>query len=213
MTLPTAFLESGGRFRDTLKAMMTDPGEFFRAAPREGPIGRVLWFGVACQTIGIAVMWLCMGLFFSVMFTMIPHIDPKAAQGMPPLWLFPLIFGGIALLSPVFAALGLIVTAVIDHVALSLLGGGQEFNITLRAVALSQGPMALGIIPLIGLQIGQIWALVLRVIAIKEMHQISTGKAIAVIVLPILVFFCLFFGLYIAMFLVFFGSMAAHGAH
>jgi len=205
-------LESGGRYRDALKGVITDPVNFFKAVPREGPLKRVLIFAISCHALGIAVMMLCMAVFFTLFIGMITQLDRHAGKDAPPIWLFPLLFGGMALLSPLFAAINIFLYAALDHLALVLLGGGgRGFETTLRAVCYAQGPLALGIVPLIGMQIGQIWSLVLRVMALKEMHEITLGKAIAAVILPIVALFCLIFGLYLLIVFMAVGAASMHG--
>jgi hypothetical protein len=208
---PFTPLESGGRYRDALKGVITDPVNFFKAVPQGGPLKRVLLFAIGCHAVGIAVMMVCMAFFFTFIFGMITHLDRHAGRDAPPLWRFPLLFGGMAVFSPVFAAINILLYAALDHLALVLLGGGGGgFETTLRAVCYAQGPLALGVVPLIGMQIGQIWSLVLRVIALKEMHSITLGKAIAAVVLPIVTLFCLIFGLYFFMIFVVMGAASMH---
>ena len=205
-------LESGGRYRDTLKGVITDPVNFFKGVPREGPMKRVLIFAIGCHAVGIAVMMVCMAVFFTVFIGLITHLDRHAGRDAPPVWLFPLLFGGMALLSPLLAAFNILFYAALDHLALVLLGGGgRGFETTLRAVCYAQGPLALGVVPVIGLQIGQIWSLVLRVIALKELHAITLGKAIAAVILPILALFCFVFGLYFCMIFVVMSAASMHG--
>ena len=47
----------------------------------------------------------------------------------------------------------------------------------------------LGWIPVIGMIIGGIWAIILTIIGLRELHQITTGKALLAYVLALVIIF------------------------
>ena len=49
--------------------------------------------------------------------------------------------------------------------------------------------LLLGWIPVIGLVIGGIWAIILTIIGLRELHEITTGKAILAYVLALAIIF------------------------
>jgi hypothetical protein len=64
----------------------------------------------------------------------------------------------------------------------SVFGGTTNFGEMLRVLGYAQAPRAIGVLPFIG-WIGFVWALVASVVAIREGHDFTTGKAIATAIL------------------------------
>ncbi len=87
--------------------------------------------------------------------------------------------------------IGAFVWGAILHVFLYALGERKEIPRTIKAVMYGSTPLALlGWIPLLGI-IGWVWSWVLEIIGIKQYHEITTGKAIATVLIPIIIFFVL----------------------
>ncbi len=87
----------------------------------------------------------------------------------------------------------LFIGTAILHVIAKLLGGKAGFMGYLRVLCYTQAPNALGIIPLIGSIIGSLWVLVCEVIATKSAHELSLGRAITVVLLPVIVLVLIIF--------------------
>ena len=86
---------------------------------------------------------------------------------------------------------------------LLLLGGARRpYETTLRVSAYASGATSvLGLIPLCGAFIGGIYAVVVAIIGLSRAHEISTGKAAAAVLLPIV--------LCCGLVLLFYGAIAA----
>ncbi len=75
------------------------------------------------------------------------------------------------------------------HIFIYIMGEKKELKATIKAVMYASTPLALlGWLPLIGV-IGWIWSCVLQIVGIKQYHDITTGKAIATLVIPIIISF------------------------
>jgi hypothetical protein len=86
---------------------------------------------------------------------------------------------------------GVFVWSAILHIFLYAMGERKEISRTIKAVMYGSTPIALlGWIPLLGI-IGWIWAWVLHIVGIKFNQDIMTGKAISVVLAPIIIFFIL----------------------
>ncbi len=73
------------------------------------------------------------------------------------------------------------------HVFAYILGGRKEFAQTIKAVMYASTPIVLlGWIPAIGF-IGWIWQFVLQIIGMQQYQEITTGKAIATVLLPVII--------------------------
>lgn len=96
------------------------------------------------------------------------------------------------------APIGLLIVTAIFHGLAKLFGGSGAYQPLMRALGHGYAPAALGIIPFIGL-VGSIWALVCSVVAVREIHKVSTGAAVAVVLIPAAIIFILVFFLVIAL--------------
>ncbi len=73
------------------------------------------------------------------------------------------------------------------HIIAKLFGGKSSYSGYLKAMGYAEAPMALGVIPILGNFIGGLWALVCVICATKESQELSWGKAIAVVFIPIVI--------------------------
>jgi hypothetical protein len=96
--------------------------------------------------------------------------------------------GCIVVVMPVITVVSLFVSAAITHVMLILLDGARNgFEATMRVAAYANGSTALwNLVPVCGGLIGGIWTIVITVIGLSRAHEISTGKALAAVLLPLL---------------------------
>ncbi|MEN6609679.1 MAG: YIP1 family protein [Methanoregulaceae archaeon] len=70
------------------------------------------------------------------------------------------------------------------HIWVYLLGGKKGYVQTVKALMLGSTPsMLIGWIPIIGTVIGGIWSFILAILGVRELQEISTGRAIAAIVI------------------------------
>lgn len=71
---------------------------------------------------------------------------------------------------------------VADLVGRKLFGGTSDLGQMLRVIGYAHAPLALGIVPGIGSVVGAIWMLVAAVVAIREGHDFTTGKAVGTVI-------------------------------
>jgi len=113
---------------------------------------------------------------------------------------------GSWLLSIVLApTLGLAIGTGVLWLIGKLFSGKAQFMEMFRPLGYAYAPSALAIIPWIGSLVGWIWSLVCAVIAVRESEEVSTGSAVAIVLIPAVVFFIL------ALILVFIAGMALLG--
>ncbi len=118
---------------------------------------------------------------------------------------------GLALVAVVIGTpIGWVIGTGILHIIAKLFGGKSTYTGYLKAMGYAEAPMALGVIPFVGSFIGGIWSLVCVIYATKEAQEISMGKAIAVVLIPVvlLVILALIAGMY---FISMFGGMYPRG--
>lgn len=87
--------------------------------------------------------------------------------------------------------LGIFITGLVFHAFVLLFGGEKGVRKTITTTMYASTPyFLLGWIPYVSI-IGYIWYLVLLIIGIREMQEIDTGKALLVVITPIILVFIL----------------------
>jgi hypothetical protein len=113
----------------------------------------------------------------------------------------PVIF---ALLAMGGAFASLFISGSLTHLFVRAFGGRKGYGNTMKAFAYGYTPLLLfGWIPFVGTLLW-IWALVLNIIGIRQLHEISTGRAIGAVLLGIvaLVIIGVLIGLFVVLFFV-----------
>ena len=108
---------------------------------------------------------------------------------------------------PFQQAIAIFIGSAIIHLSLIIVRGNNNgYKTTFRAISYSYSGYLFGIIPFIGILIGNIYVFILTIIGVREGHEISTGKAILAVLLPAIVIFGLVF-IAILVVMMFIGSM------
>lgn len=189
-------------FFHTVSLLITRPGEAFTRMRPEGGLSGPLLFGLVggCASYVVSVV-------FQVLLETIPGYPGDNALfhlfGLSP-WIVALI---LSVLSPVSVLLGLFIGGGILHLCLMLVGGAKRsFETTMRVVCFTGGSANLfSMIPVCGWLIALVYTLVLECIGLTRAHEITTGKALLAVLLPLFVCCCAM-GLLIA---TLFGSLGA----
>ena len=96
----------------------------------------------------------------------------------------PVTFALIAVLG---AFAGLFIGGSWTHLFVRAFGGRKGYGNTIRAFAYGNTPLLLfGWIPFVGM-LFPLWAWVLNIIGIRQLHEISTGRAIGAVLLSIII--------------------------
>lgn len=83
--------------------------------------------------------------------------------------------------------IGALIGGIILHIFAYIVGARGGFEQTFKATFYGQTPtLLLGWIPAIG-GIFVIWSIVLQIIGIRDLHKISTGRAVLAVLLPIII--------------------------
>lgn len=87
--------------------------------------------------------------------------------------------------------IGVLIGGVILHIFVYIVGGRKGIGQTIKALAYAETPvLLLGWIPIINI-IGAIWGFVLTILGIREIHEISTARAIIAVIIPLIIVFVL----------------------
>ena len=188
--------EAIGAFFQTAREALFSPTQFFKKAAQAEGYWPPLIYGLICGIIGFG------GTIFWQWFIVSRWIPFHRYTALP--YSFFLTVISIAL--PFIVAFKILIESNVAHLCLMIVGGNKNgFQVTFRTVSYSFTGQLFGIIPFIGIAIGNLYALILVIIGVREGHQISTGRAVIAIFFPILVMVGL--AIIVIFFLMFFGSM------
>lgn len=94
----------------------------------------------------------------------------------------------LALFSPFIVIVSLFVSSFIYHLSLLLVGGGKNgWEATFRAICYSYGPRLFDCVPWCGGLIAMVCQFVVMIIGWRELHNISTSRALFAALLPFFV--------------------------
>lgn len=180
--------------------MLSQPTKTCAAVQPEAPIGSSIWFATLSTLVGMGPTIL---VYAAIMVPMMMFGASSAAKNDLPKFA-PALIPAFALLYVVFLlsmqVATVLVFAGIDHLALMLLGANpRSYAVSVRAYSLSMGCYVVGLVPVCGLYVFPIWAIVLRIIALAGLHKTTGGKAAAAVLLPIAVLCGGGIALYVAM--------------
>jgi hypothetical protein len=179
-------------FFETWKLSVFSPQRFFPTVRPDVPWTEALFYGWIVHAITVVLTLPFVGLG---MFTMmIPRNLPSDAQSQQVEQLSRAIAGAFGV-GPVLASLVLypllvIIGAAILHLFAMILGAAKNgWNATMRALCYASGPNVFTILPCVGILAG-LYVLVLEVLALMGLQETTTGKAVAIVLAPVLLACC-----------------------
>jgi hypothetical protein len=187
-------------FYRTTRDSLFSPSRFFKKISSGEGYWAPLIYGLIAGIMGngCAILW-----FWLFMTQLIP-MDRIPFQ-------YSLSILQIVVPLPFQQAVAIFLGSAIIHLCLMIVGGNNNgYKTTFRAVSYSYSGYLFGIIPFIGLFIGNTYTFILTIIGVREGHGISTGKAILAVLLPAIVIFGLIF-IAILLVMTFVGSMGFFG--
>jgi hypothetical protein len=169
-------------FVQTAREVLVNPVGFFRSIRREGDFVNPLLFAIICAVIS--------GLLTGIIGLLI-----SLATGNGIGSAFGSLFGAI-ILTPIATAIGLFIWAAIYHLLVILIirPSHAGYEATFRVVAYAsvlQLASWLAAIPILGilvLIVIGVYGVVLSVLGIRELHSTTTGRAVAVVLIPAAIF-------------------------
>lgn len=175
---------------ETIKGVLTRPSETFATMRREGGLGSPLLFNVIFGSIGAIL-----GLVYQIAMNMVTGAAAAGTTGADPAAQMAAWAGStgglivIAVLMPIFIALGSFITSGIMHLSLMICGGAkQPYETTFRVYCYASGASTvLQVVPVCGAFVSGIWGLVAMCIGIAKAHEIGTGRAVLAVLLPTIV--------------------------
>lgn len=168
---------------DTWRRSVFEPGSFFRGVPYEDAAARPVLYYLVVSIVGAFFSLWWRAIFSTAPFALMEEIELLTGAPSGP---------GSALvgffLTPFAAVLWLLVASLLLQLFVLLLARDRRrLGATVRAVSYAAGPSVFNAIPFVGGLIGAVWTLVLMVFGLREAHRLSTGAAVAVLALGVLV--------------------------
>ena len=177
--------------RQTIKSVLFSPKGLFSAMDPNSGWRDALAFGLLTGSIGtmFTFFWefiIAGGGFFETAWSILPSGSPS-----------PMIFISLIILSPLFVMIDLLVSSLIIHFLLLIVGAGKgRLETTFRVVAYSQATKIWSLIPFLGSPIGWAWKCVVQIIGLKEAHDITYTRIIFAFSIPLVLLLLLAFGLF-----------------
>ena len=159
--------------RLTLKQSLFAPREFFAKLPRSGGFLLPLLYAMIMETVGSygGYLW-----GFAVGNPFFAHVQPSGSMAI--------VMGALV---PLLVFFSLVAGALVLHVCILMVGAAKEdFEATFRIACYTSGPSLVNVIPVIGAWIALAWRIYLTVVAVREVHDTSTAKAVLAVLLPVI---------------------------
>ncbi|MCC7535321.1 MAG: YIP1 family protein [Deltaproteobacteria bacterium] len=180
-------------FWRTTRAVMLTPKSFFRTPQYETGILAPFFYNTGVQAVAqlgtaltLMIVYGALGLVLAA--TLPPNRADEANVIIILAIVLPAAIGFFGVLNaPVNAIWNMAIGGGLAHLGLMVVRGKKAgFEATARALAYAQAPMALHVVPIVGILIAPFWTLVASVVALRETHECSTWRAfLGIILFPI----------------------------
>jgi len=167
---------------ELIKGFVLSPADTFQKV-RDTDYGDTLGYFLILVLINTILSVPVMFITLSSMWTVFGSIFPGSGSGtLTGFWIIMM-----ALLMIIGSLVFLFIGAAWLHLWVYPVGGRNGYRETLKAIAFGGTPaLLLGWIPLFGI-LGWIWSCVLSILGVRELHGISTGRAIGAVILAVIV--------------------------
>jgi hypothetical protein len=192
-------------FYEKVKGLLMEPSMTFDAL-KEEPLEGAIKYYVSIAAVYSAIFALMLGFAGSFFGSMMGFgnlgMMMGAGAGISAAIIFFIMF-------MIIAIAGAFIGGAILHIFVYIVGGRKGMVQTIKAGMYgSTASLLFGWVPIINI-IAAIWSLVTQVIGIRQLQDITTGRAVLALVLPMIIAFILAMVL-AAFFLIAFGTTAFH---
>jgi hypothetical protein len=162
----------------TIKQVLLTPDAFFARMPAGIGVVQPLLFAVIIGIVGAFFDWMWALTGSSLQVFLSRHLFEIVSA--------PVLYGVLFVLSPLTAAVTLIVTAGVLHLALILCGGNRlGFEATFRVVAYAEAAGIFSILPFCGAWLGILYGLAITVIGLYRIHDTDPWRAAVAVLVPV----------------------------
>jgi len=172
-------------FIDTAKLFVTAPDQAWARARETGDYTRPLLFALIVGWVGAIFKAVWGTMFGAGIYKMIPLEYQRYAMMGSGRGLVASV-----ILAPIFIVCGLFIGAAILHLSFMIVGAltnsRSQFEGTFRIASYSTIAHVAYVIPFLGGLVALVWQVVLAVIGAQKLHKTTQGKAVAGVLLPVL---------------------------
>lgn len=174
-------------FFEKMKGLLLEPSKTFDDLKEEPLLGAVKYY-VGIAAVYSALFALMLGFAGSLFGSMMGFgnlgMMMGAGVGIGAAITFFVLF-------MIMAIVGAFIGGAILHIFVYIAGGRKGMTQTIKAGMYgSTASLLFGWLPIINI-IAAIWSLVIEIIGIRQLHEITTGRAILALVLPLIIAFIL----------------------
>ena len=168
-------------FADVVRRVVLQPVGFFAGLPRRGSLLNPLVSALICTEIAAILVGILSLAGVGGAFVTGYGFQVPENQGLGE-------FIGSVVFAPVGSAIGVFVVAGIAHLLVRLVVGATNagFGATFRVAAYTSVTSLVSWIPFVGGLLA-LYGIYISVVGIREMHSTTMGKALVVVVLPVIV--------------------------
>jgi hypothetical protein len=171
-------------FIELVKGFILSPTETFQKV-RSADLGDTLKYYLILVVINTVLTVIVSLVALSALWSAFNTLLPGLGLGAPTAAGFGIVV--FAILMIFVSVLVLFIGAAWLHLWVYLLGGRKGYLSTLKAVAYADTPsLLIGWIPFAGI-IGAIWSFILSIIGVRELHEMTTGRAAIAVILAVVI--------------------------
>jgi hypothetical protein len=169
---------------ERMKGFLLSPSKTFDTS-KEDTLGDAFKYFVVILVIYAVLVAIIAAVAFALfggMFGMfgVPWMPFRAAMG-------PLVAVAVLIGALVVGIIGVFIRGLWIHLWVYLVGGRNGLEQTIKAVMYGDTPvLLLGWIPIFNVIAG-IWTLIVSIIGIRQLHGLSTGKAVLAVIIAIII--------------------------
>ena len=179
-------------FVSTVRRVLFEPVGFFRRLPPRGRALNPIVFALVCALISASLAFLAApfdpltGDDMSALHNSLARLVAEPGGSVAAVIVVIL---AVLVLAPLLVLLGLYISAAIYHILVWIFVRPTDtgFETTLRVISYTSAVELLNWIPVVGL-LASFYGLYRAFVGIREMHETTTGRALAVISLPVVLF-------------------------
>jgi len=182
-------------FGEKVKGFLVSPTETFRNVKNEAMGEGVKYYAIWLLIYAILTA-VIFALIFAAILSMFGGLTDIPGLGWLGAGFGVLIAVMLVVMILIGGLIGLFIGGAWIHLWVWLFGGRNGYGETIKALAYGATPeFLLGWIPIIGFIAG-IWSLIVSIVGVRELHEISTGRAagavIIALIIPMIIFVAIF---------------------
>ncbi len=169
---------------ERIKGFLFSPSETFDAS-KEDSLGDAFKYFVVILLILAVIVAIIGGVGFSLILGMFGEYLPPETLSLAAMG--PLLAVVLFIAVLVGGIIGAFIDGLWIHLWVYIVGGRKGVGQTIKAVMYGATPYCLlGWIPIVNF-IAEIWMIVVAILGVRQLHELSTGKAVLAVIIAIII--------------------------